>query len=737
MGRSGDADQVEPVRLMGGSPLGRKKQKHLHKKSPSPSLGTVSAKVGQPLQDELHRQLQEAHTAAAWGKAIAIWRQMTHGRALSQQDQATREWAAEAFFQHGVELDHRGTLESALLHCKTAVELHPSSSHYRYHLALTFHRIGQWENAMASYAEVLRVEPDHERAAYHLCLACLQSGQGCNQGGPFDRGLQVLIDQPAAPPLPWPVRRLLAWRDYVRSGSTSELNALFAAPPPETPSGSVSVLSLEAALVSLTAGRTESARRRLPPPDTELGPLPDCIASIRTILSARAGHHRQAQALGERLQRGVAAVTGQQSQHKELLDSLRMRALWEAGLAVWWQGERENAVRLFQGALDLDPKQPAVRHSLALALETSGVTPTGKHWQELAKAWERDWRRRGVAGAPEQRMAMGLVYQRTGESALREHNWPEARRHLARAAALAPEQDEIWYSLAHLATLTGDKAWLQSNIPHIWERWLNDALRLTELGHMCEEIDLEHVAEPIWSRLLKLDPEHDCAGDHLATLFEDRGKQALNQGDPSEALRQFEQGLKQVPDAQRLHIWLGGIHLLAGDRKLAVAAFHSGSTGRDDRNRIAYAEVEVGKHLLCAGLKRDAEAAFKRGLKADNNAELYLGIGLAYLEVDDLNAALVHFKEAGRRSGQHGEIIHPALAALVDRKAHEAAQDLLEEALAANPDDYALWTVRAFTEYSLRGPQMDKTAALRARTLALRAGDRAVVQNMDQILNPF
>ena len=267
------------------------------------------------------------------------------------------------------------------------------------------------------------------------------------------------------------------------------------------------------------------------------------------------------------------------------------------------------------------------------------------------------------------------------------------------------------------------------------ERLWDDATHLDELGHLCEEAELGDGTEPLWRRVLELDPEHECAGVHHASLYADRGDRAWDSGSTEEARSHFERGLELVPEAGHLQVRLGGIYLLQGDRRRAEAAFQVAVTGDVEPQEISYAEVLVGRHLLAAGLRREAAAAFDRGLKADNSADTYLGIGLAHLASGAVDEAVKHFRTAAQRSGYRPEVVGAMADALAGRDQYAPARELLLDAVAVHPEDYVLWVHRAVAECGLAGPQMDFSVARRARTLALQAGDREAVRLLNDILS--
>ena len=158
-------------------------------------------------------------------------------------------------------------------------------------------------------------------------------------------------------------------------------------------------------------------------------------------------------------------------------------------------------------------------------------------------------------------------------------------------------------------------------------------------------------------------------------------------------------------------------------------------TGDVEPQEISYAEVLVGRHLLAAGLRRDATAAFDRGLEADNSADTYLGIGLAHLAPGAVDEAMKHFRTAAQRSGHDPEMVGTMADALMERDHYAPARQLILDALAVHPEEYVLWVHRAVAEFGLAGPQMDFSVARRARTLALQAGDRDAVRMLNNMLS--
>lgn len=103
--------------------------------------------------------------AKKYDKAIAAW------YSLKESDPALDKALAEAHFRHGLTQTNP---DDQVADMQRAIDLTPNALRYRYHLGLSLHHQGKFEDAIACYRAVLTHQPDWPGAGMVLAIAELQ-----------------------------------------------------------------------------------------------------------------------------------------------------------------------------------------------------------------------------------------------------------------------------------------------------------------------------------------------------------------------------------------------------------------------------------------------------------------------------------------------------------------------------------------------------------------------------------
>ncbi|MEW6081149.1 MAG: tetratricopeptide repeat protein [Bacillota bacterium] len=103
-------------------------------------------------------------------EALSLWRRSDPEARLEE----VRSFMAEACFRMAQVQRLQGRYQAAMSYLTEASSLWPSRASYPYHLGLEFHRSGNLKRAEAEYQRVLALEPNHDRALFHLALARME-----------------------------------------------------------------------------------------------------------------------------------------------------------------------------------------------------------------------------------------------------------------------------------------------------------------------------------------------------------------------------------------------------------------------------------------------------------------------------------------------------------------------------------------------------------------------------------
>lgn len=103
--------------------------------------------------------------AKQYDKALTLWYSM------KESDSALDAALAEAHFRRGLTQTNP---DDQVADMQRATDLKPDALHYRYHLGLSLHRQGKFEDAIACYRAVLTHQPDWKGAGMVLAIAELQ-----------------------------------------------------------------------------------------------------------------------------------------------------------------------------------------------------------------------------------------------------------------------------------------------------------------------------------------------------------------------------------------------------------------------------------------------------------------------------------------------------------------------------------------------------------------------------------
>jgi tetratricopeptide (TPR) repeat protein len=121
------------------------------------------------------------------------------------------------------------------------------------------------------------------------------------------------------------------------------------------------------------------------------------------------------------------------------------------------------------------------------------------------------------------------------------------------------------------------------------------------LAEMYAEDFYPERARRLWQQVLALEPQHPVARQQLAYLYEREGDMAAQWGNTKEALKIYEEGLRHLPDSQRLHIAIG--RTCVRQRNLDQARHHF-----DQALAINPSDLSTLHDIFVIWLKQAAEA---------------------------------------------------------------------------------------------------------------------------------
>jgi tetratricopeptide (TPR) repeat protein len=640
---------------------------------------------------------QQAFHQGDYDAAIAAWEQALREKPSAQVTAAL----AEVHFRRGLIRFHReGQHPAGLSELDEAARLAPDDPRYAYHLGLAHHHQGNLGAALAAYRLALETDPSFVRAAELAVLALLEQGQNPVQTAAWkalppdhQAEFRVLVEllggQPLAAGSSSPARgsaRLWWALAAFQSGDGGAREALL--PIAQDGDEPAAVRALAAYTLGLDAlrcdrqeealGHWEAARR--------LGlDTPSFRDNLHQLYYAQA---EEAMAVGRWSDAAALADAARSlAPGGRDLAELALAAHFHAGHAEAQAGQWHQALTYWEKTRDLGENSRELLHDLALAYEKAG------RLGEAADLWRQVARRRPRKADGLTRQQVALLWGHVAECYRRAGDIEEAITTLRNAVKNDPDNVDLRLELVD-ALVADDR----------WDAADNELGRILKkepenLGALVRSARIEEVgwrpdrAQPIWRKVLALDPNHLEARERLAELLGREGDHLLRFGKVGEALERYHEALTYTPEEPYLYLSCADCCFDQGDAEAARREMNRAFAQQVDdldvylsavdlchvRDRseeaewvIARAEELAGprqpKGRLPAGFFLDlAECCFKRRQTevggdyvrraeraAVGDPDGLVAVALFYLDREDEGQAVSYLDQALRLDPEHG-----------------------------------------------------------------------------------
>ncbi|MEW5956972.1 MAG: tetratricopeptide repeat protein [Chloroflexota bacterium] len=472
---------------------------------------------------------------------------------------------AEAYFRRAV------TASAARLSdLQQAVKLAPADPRYRYHLALAYHRQGELDLAEPLYRQLLAESPPFERAAAPLAQLLIEQKK-------------AVIKDPVWPRLSLETRvQLAAAEALCKRKADSTLHQL----------AQKSLEPLWAGLLALALADNAAAQQYLHTTlanGTALHPLARGVAHYYLgVIAAAAGqtgaaleHWQAAQAGGldsRHLKDNLAVLTSQQAlaawqagqperaagllEHvapeAQDLREFRQQLNWELGYTAAQKGEWSRAVSFWETAEKGGDDSRRLVYNLALAYQhTNRFQQAAEYWRTLLR------RRPRKADHPDALtdQQVARIWQNVAENYAKADDYEEAITTYKNAVKWAPDNIDLRLKLVETYQTEGRWQAAENELHRILEKEPDHVPALTLLAESYSEGYYAGQARRLWRRILELEPQNPVARQQLAHSYEREGYNMIMWGHPKRAIEIYQEGLKHVPDSQRLLVMLGGTYV--------------------------------------------------------------------------------------------------------------------------------------------------------------------------------
>ena len=166
------------------------------------------------------------------------------------------------------------------------------------------------------------------------------------------------------------------------------------------------------------------------------------------------------------------------------------------------------------------------------------------------------------------------------------------------------------------------------------------------------------------------------------------GMSYLQMGDAGRAAPFFQQALELKPDEAMYHYNIGLAFQAAQDREMAVAAvLISGALRPDYFDAHAYA----GALLFEAGVYSDAVESWERAVAIRPEADLLSNLGVAYMQLDDLEAADRVLRESIAKDPGYADAYYNMGVLRQKQRNNDAAVQNYRKALQLDPNKLAAY----------------------------------------------
>lgn len=430
---------------------------------------------------------------------------------------------------------------------RNAQILQPEDYRWRYYLAVLARLAGRWQEAEETLTHVLEMRPEDLSTLIRLGEAQLELGQLDEAQRTYEQVIQVAPYVAAG----YAGRGRVAYARGDYEQAIADLNRALELQPEATS------LHHRLGMAYRQAGQIEDARSHLSQNTGVYLDFPDPL--IQEAAS--------------------------------LLQSTQV--YFNTGIIEVRQGNFDEAVRLFQLALEEQPDDALAAYNLGLALLKKGARQEGIDWLARSVEMDPDFRNGHF------NLAMMLA---------EDGKWPQVVEHLRQAHRIDPEDRIAHLELATALTRVGREDEAITELRDLLELHPRDPEALLNLGVLLAGADRQREAIEVLQRLTEVggDPQvQGAAHGELGRLFEEQGATAA-------ALAEYEAAVELAPGSVQTQAALAAA--LGRTGRFAEAAEHYAAL-------VTLAPERVDGHfgramaLMLAGLDGQAAAALEQALE--------------------------------------------------------------------------------------------------------------------------
>ncbi len=635
----------------------------------------------------LTEQGLKAFQQADYDEAIKTWEQA--GRKPNAPDTVSAA-LAEAYFRRAI-----SRLAPRLADLWQATQLHPDESRYRYHLALAHHHQGELAQAEPLYRQLL--DESFQRAALPLAQLLVEQKKAVAKDPVWTHlsqheqtqlaAAEALITQkastlhrPAEQALdpPWDGLIALVLDDQATAQQKLQAHTQQAAHPL-----SQAVARYYLGVLAAEAGQPEAAWQHWQAAQAaglnsrHLRQNLARLAYEQALQAQQAGKPQQAAELLGQVQPGEVAKSDLKAFQRQLnLESgytAAQNEKWQQAIIYWEKAEKDG-----------DDSRKLI-YNLALAYQKM------ERFRDSAEYWRTLLRRRPRKDDHPDALTdkqVARIWQNVAENYSRAGEYEEAIKTYKNAVKWAPNNIDVRLKLVEAYQTEGRWQAAENELNRILEKDPNHVPALTMLAESYSDSYWPGQARKIWQRILELEPQNPVARQQLAHSFEIEGARLSQWGQYQQAINIFQEGLKHVPNNQRLLAIMGGTFADWGKMKQTrnyleqarvvnpndLSTLHTiflvwleHGTPEDVQQTIEQAKAvttpvpgaffldlaehchEYGDDKHCRQLLEYTEQRYP------DNENTLIGIALAYLELDDNRRAVPILRGILNKNPDHVE----------------------------------------------------------------------------------
>jgi tetratricopeptide (TPR) repeat protein len=687
---------------------------------------------------ELAQQGYRAFQRADYAGAIKAW---DHARGKPNAPLTLAAALAEAHFRRAISQP-----SPDLSDLIRATNLRPADQRYRYHLALAFHRQGALDEAEPLYRQLLAEAPPFTRAAAPLAQLLLEQ----NRSATKDPAWQHLS--------PAERTQLAAAEALIRKKAVSTLTKLSAE----------SLHPFWRGLVALALNDFPTAQQCLQPlanPDSALPAQARAVARYYLgVIAAAAGqieaalaHWQVAQAGGMNrlhLQRNLSAVAyvqaiaaqqaGQPQKAADLLaqaglDDADTSAFYrqlnlELGYAAAQKGDWKQALSHWQQAESAGDESRQLTCNLALAYQhQEQYHPAAEYWRTMLR------RRPRKVGHPDALTdsQVARIWQNIAENYSKAGDYEEAIDTYKTAVKWAPDNVDLRLKLVEVYQSEGRWQAAENELQRILEKQPDSVPALTLLAECYDEGYFPDYTRQIWLRILELEPHNPVARQQLAHTYEMEGQRwSVWVGNHQKAIEVYKEGLKYVPDSQRLLVLVGGAYadwgkLEAAREYLAQAR----AINPDDAQTLHTILLIWLSHKSTPDVRQTLESA--RALSIPLPGAFFLDLFHHCFEasLEAEGEEILRFVET--KYGGDDEVMVSVASAYIDLEQDDKAASILRSVLKNNPNHVGANVELGIAYYQLGQTRLAKNHWHAAEVEARRQNDPLLAHHVKLVKDSY